>query len=227
MCVIVSIRIIPAPVAFPTTFTALSLGGIVLHLHRCGSRSLGDSRGKHGQGLLIHVKGVHLFADDALDSLEDFDVILSDQGNGLSGSPGSSSSTDSMNVILGMCRHIVVYNEIDSGDIETSAKTREVQCPNKCGHVKLDCLPRGNIRRNQDLPPTTLERIQRGQSLTLTQLTVQRDRCHTQYPKHLADSCRIIDGTCENDHRGRCQFVYEVDQGDFLVLERDQDKVLL
>lgn len=173
MRVVISIRIIPASVAFPATLAALSLGRVVLHLHSRRTGSLGHSRSKHCQCLFIHIKGIHLLSDYALDSLQDFDVVLGDKRDGLSGSTGSSSSTDSMDIVFGMCRHVVVDHEIDSGNIETSesGSVEIQQTMYVCEELRHDS-PRGNIRRHQDLPPPTLESIQGSQSLTLTQLTV-------------------------------------------------------
>ena len=94
------------------------------HLHGRLPSRLRDPIPKHGDGFLVDRVPIHLLPQDPFDTLEQFDVVLRDQGDGFTRSTCSGGTTDSMDVFLGMSGDIVVDDQVDEGNIETSARSK-------------------------------------------------------------------------------------------------------
>jgi hypothetical protein len=56
--------------------------------------------------------------------LDEFDVVLGDDGDRLSGTTSSGGSTNSVDVVFGVGRDGVVDDDVDKGNIETTVKSR-------------------------------------------------------------------------------------------------------
>lgn len=153
------------------------------HLHRRLPCRLRDPISKHRDRFLVYRVSVHLLPQDPFDTLKQLDIVLGDQGDGFTRSTCSGSTTDSMDVFLGMSGDIVVDDQVDQGDIETSAGQDDdgsISLQAHFIHGARDDAPRCYIRSDQNLPPSTLELVQSPQPRTLTQLSMQRDRWESE-----------------------------------------------
>ena len=155
------------------------------HLHRGFPGGLGDPLSEHGHGFLVHGVPVHLFAQDPLDPLEQLDVVLRDERDGFPRSTGTGRSTDPMDVLFRVRGDVVVDDQVDERDIETSTTEKKggvvsASAPGSRtgggGGPRRLHSPSGHVGRYQDLSPAALELVQRAQPRTLTQLSVQGDR---------------------------------------------------
>lgn len=117
------------------------------HLHGSLPRRLRDSLPEYSHRLLVHRVPVHLLAQDTLDTLEQLDIVLRDERDGLSRSTRTGRSSDSMNVFLRMRGDVVIDDQVDQRDIQTS---------------------RRDVGGHQDLPASGFKLVQSSQPRTLT-----------------------------------------------------------
>ena len=93
----------------------------VLHLLNRHPASLGDTLSQQGDLLRIRRPQLHLFAPQCpFDALDKLDIVLRDERYGLPGASGTGSTADAVDVVLRVCRYIVVDNDINVRNIQTT-----------------------------------------------------------------------------------------------------------
>ena len=118
---------------------------------------------------------------------------------------GAGCPPDAVHVVLCVLRNVVVDDEVDGGDIETTA---------------------GYVGGDEDLPLPCLELVQRAQSLGLRHLPVQAGRAKSEVAKEVGrSSCRGAGGH-EDDRRLARKLVEHEGKVDVLVLCRDEEVLL-
>jgi hypothetical protein len=106
--IIVSIPIIVRTEASSPLAALSTLGSKLLHLGRSFDPSALHALTQQRDRLLVDCKVIHLEADDVLDPLKDLDVVLGDEGDGFTGSTGTSRTTYAMDVVFRVGRHVIV-----------------------------------------------------------------------------------------------------------------------
>jgi hypothetical protein len=110
-----------------------------------------------------------------------------------------------MNVILRVCRDIVIDDQIDARNVQSTTR---------------------HIRRNQDAPPSALELVQRAETGGLGELAVERDGREGEETEEDGDALRVDDGADEDDGGKAREGVEEVDEVEVFVFEGDEEVVL-
>lgn len=146
-----------------------------------------------------------LLAQGSLYALVEFDIVLRNHANGHTGFTSSGSTADSVNICLGILGQIVVEDDVDLGDIQTTSS---------------------NIRSYQDIASARAELVERAQTRRLRELAVEGDGAEAQRAEENGDSLRLDDGAAKDDARLACEFVDKVDEVGVLFHMGDEHVVL-
>ena len=160
---------------------------------------------QHAHRLRIHRELVHLLSDHTLDPLDKLDIVLRHDGDRLSCSSSTRRSSDSMDVVLRVGRDVVVDDDIDEWDVESS---------------------RGDIRRDEDGSSSGLELVECSETGGLVQVSVEGDRGETEHAEEDRELLGGVDGRGEDDDGVGGELVAEVDEVGLLLGERAEDVVL-
>ena len=120
--IVVPVLIIVGVLRTPLAVSALATIPAVLVSQLLRSLSLGFSYplGQHQDLLFVAGELGHLLANDALNALQELDIVLRGERDGLSSPARSCCSPDSVDVVLAMSWNVIIYDVVDEGDIETS-----------------------------------------------------------------------------------------------------------
>jgi hypothetical protein len=110
-----------------------------------------------------------------------------------------------MDVILRVCRDIVVDDQIDTRNIQTSGS--DVGC-------------------DQNTPSSRLELVERSESGRLRQLTVERDSGEGEETEEDRETLSVHHGSNEDDGRLTREGVDEVNEVEVFVFEGNEEVVL-
>lgn len=96
------------------------------------------------------------------DTLKNLNVVLRDESDGFTGTTCTGSTTDTVDVVFRICRHVVVDDEIDERNVKTT---------------------RSNVGGHQNASSTGFKLVQTCQSEALGHLAMQWDGWETETTK--------------------------------------------
>ena len=126
--VVVPVHIVLSPTALlPATLplpSVAALDPLLLDLRRRQPCRFIHAIAQERDFLLVNRPQLHLLPDDLLDAQHKLDVVLRNERDRLAGAPRTRCTPDAVDVVFGVCGDVVVDDDVNRGDIETS----DVRC---------------------------------------------------------------------------------------------------
>lgn len=122
--VIVAVTVVRVELALAGTASLASASVLLLELCDREPLSLVNTLLKQHDSILVHGELIQLLVQCLFNALVDLHIVLGHKCNRLAGASSTGCATNTMNVVLGVVGQVVIQNNINRGDIQTSNQMR-------------------------------------------------------------------------------------------------------
>ena len=150
--IIVPISVILAP-TLSSPLLPMPFPSLVLELIRRSPTRLVHPLAQQRDLLFVRRPLLHALPCNRLYTLYKLDVVLRYKRDRLPGTACTSRTANSMDVVFGMCRHVVVDHDVDMGDIQTSEDIWLVLVDDEWGAVRSADLLATSVAMRTLRPP--------------------------------------------------------------------------